>query len=220
MPSKLNTEFNYRYQVMGETVWEKIKILKGFLEGRERAADMQAVTALKRRAAESKLQYLKDTGAPEYQILELEADILEGKSFEKTEHELYDLNQQELEILKRYLAECYEVAEPTRIPGYTDEQMFEYNAANEFTAMIGREIYAEILATGRPSPAKLRNAMSNPVTWAALQHAGLIPPNAHSIVGSNDPDHVGLIPVDEDGKEIDPLQLQNTMASLTTGKPE
>ena len=47
MPSKLNTEFNYRYQVMGETVWEKIKILKGFLEGRERAADMQEVANLK-----------------------------------------------------------------------------------------------------------------------------------------------------------------------------
>jgi hypothetical protein len=37
MPSKLNSEFNYRYLVNGETPWEKIKILKGFLEGRKHA---------------------------------------------------------------------------------------------------------------------------------------------------------------------------------------
>ena len=33
MASKLNTEFNYRYQVIGDTAWERIKTLKGFLEG-------------------------------------------------------------------------------------------------------------------------------------------------------------------------------------------
>ena len=29
MASKLNTEFNYRYQVIGDTPWEKIKTLYG-----------------------------------------------------------------------------------------------------------------------------------------------------------------------------------------------
>jgi hypothetical protein len=47
--------------------------------------------------------------------------------------------------------------------------MFEYNAANEFTAMIAKDIYSEILASGRPSPAKLRNAMSNPTTWETVK---------------------------------------------------
>ena len=37
MPSKFNTEFNYKYQVVGNTPWERIKTLKGFLEGRVRA---------------------------------------------------------------------------------------------------------------------------------------------------------------------------------------
>ena len=41
MASKLNTEFNYRYQVIGDTPWEKIKTLKGFLEGRIRAAALE-----------------------------------------------------------------------------------------------------------------------------------------------------------------------------------
>lgn len=44
MASKLNSEFNYRYQVQGETVWEKIKTLKGFLEGRIRAAALEEIS--------------------------------------------------------------------------------------------------------------------------------------------------------------------------------
>jgi hypothetical protein len=192
MPVKLNTEFNYRYQVIGETVWEKIKTLKGFLEGRQRAADLEKVARLKWEAKLEEIQYLKDTGEPKYKIMLAEAELLETESFKKTEEEAFELNRQEIEILERLMAEYYEIAEPTRIPGYTDEQMFEVNAANEFTAMIGKEIYAEILATGHPSPAKLRNAMSNPVTWNTLQSIGLIPKEANMLIAGNDPQHVEL----------------------------
>ena len=220
MPVKFNTEFNYRTQVIGETTWERIKTLKGFLEGRKRASALELVSEKKFLAKKSKVEWLRKNNGPEHEILELEAEIIELESVQDSQKEAYELNRQEIAILEKVLAELYEQVEPTRIEGYTDEQMFEYNAANEFTAMIGREIYAEILATGRPSPAKLRNAMSNPVTWTALQHAGLIPMNAHRVVGSNDPDNVGLIAVDQDGKEIDPLQLQNSVAALSDAKPE
>jgi len=192
MPSKLNSEFNYRYQVIGETVWEKIKTLQGFLEGRQRAAKLEEVGAIRLQAQKSKLEYLKtQPDTPEYLILELEADIKESDSFGDSGY-AFELNRQEVEILKNLLAEYYAIAEHTRIPGYTDEQMFEVNAANEFTATIGKEIYAEILATGRPSPAKIRNAMSNPVTWATLQTLGLIPKDSTLLVASNNPLKVTL----------------------------
>jgi hypothetical protein len=42
--------------------------------------------------------------------------------------------------------------------------------------MIGREIQSEIIANGRPSAAKILNAMSNPQTLEMLQCIGLIPP--------------------------------------------
>ena len=58
MASKLNTEFNYRYQVIGCTPWEKIKTLKGFLEGRIRAAALEEVGNLKDQAKVSKLNGL------------------------------------------------------------------------------------------------------------------------------------------------------------------
>jgi hypothetical protein len=70
--------------------------------------------------------------------------------------------------------------------------MFEVNAANEFTAMIGKEIYAEMVANGRPSPAKVRNAMSNPYTLTALKQAGLLPSEMQFIEGSVDPQKIEL----------------------------
>lgn len=192
MPAKLNTEFNYRYQVIGETTWEKIKTLKGFLEGRKRAAVLEEVSELKYQAKLSELQHLKSISALPHIILNLEAELLEIESFRVTEKEAYELNRQEIAILEKLLKELYEIAEPTRIPGYTDEQMFEENAANEFTATIGKEIHAEIIANGRPSPAKLHNAMSNPHTWNALKQIGLIPQETPLLAPNTNPKVIEL----------------------------
>jgi len=175
MASNLNSEFNYRYQVIGSTPWEKIKKLKGFLEGRKRAEALEKVAELKHRAKLEELKHLKQIAALPHVILTLEAELIELEStLEDTAH-AFALNKQEIVIIKKLLAELYEIAEPTRIPGYTDDQMFEANANNEFTVTIGREIQAEIIANGRPSPAKLLNAMSNPQTLESLKLIGLVP---------------------------------------------
>ena len=105
----------------------------------------------------------------------------------------------EIKILEKLLEELYVIAEPTRIEGYSDEEMFEANAANEFTVNIGREIQAEMIANGRPSPAKLRNAMSNPHTWNALKSIGLIPKETKILEGNINPkDKIKLIGVEDE----------------------
>ena len=188
MASKLNTEFNYRYQVIGDTPWERIKTLKGFLEGRIRAQALEEVGKLKHQAKLSKLNHLKNGGEGlEHEILELKAEILEADSQQGSLEEAFELTRDEIKILKKLLKELYVIAEPTRIKGYTDEQMFEANGANEFTVNIGREIQAEMIANGRPSPAKIRNAMSNPHTWNALKQIGLIPKQTKILEGNINP---------------------------------
>ena len=188
MASKFNSEFNYRYQVIGDTPWEKIKTLQGFLEGRIRASALEKVADLKYKAKISKLKHLQNGGnGKEHEILELKAEILEAESHEATTKEAFELNKKEIEILKGLLKELYVIAEPTRIPGYSDEEMWEANQANEFTVNIGREIQAEMICNGRPSPAKLRNAMSNPHTWNALKQAGLIPKKTKILEGNTNP---------------------------------
>ena len=200
MASKFNSEFNYRYQVIGDTPWEKIKTLQGFLEGRVRAAALEEVGHLKDQAKVAKLKHLQNGGnGLEHEILELKAEILEAKSHEATAKEAFELNTKEIEILKGLLDELYVIAEPTRIPGYSDEEMWEANQANEFTVMIGREIQAEMIANGRPSPSKIGNAMSNPYTWNALKQIGLIPEETKILEGNIDPkDKIKLIGVEDE----------------------
>ena len=200
MASKFNSEFNYRYQVIGDTPWEKIKTLQGFLEGRIRAAALEEVSLLKKQAKIAKLKHLENGGnGLEHEILELKAEILETKSHEATEKEAFELNRKEIEILKGLLDELYVIAEPTRIAGYSDEEMWEANQANEFTVNIGREIQAEMIANGRPSPAKLKNAMSNPYTWNALKDIGLVPKETKILVGNINPnDKIKLIGVEDE----------------------
>ena len=175
MASNLNSEFNYRYQVIGNTPWEKLKTLKGFLVGRKRAAVLEQVAELKYKAKLSELKHLKELPALQHVILNLEAEILELESHLDDQKHAFELNRQEIKILENLMAELYTIVEPTRIPGYTDDQMFEANANNEFTVTVGREIQSEIIANGRPSPAKLLNAMSNPQTLESLKLIGLVP---------------------------------------------
>ena len=197
MAAKFNTEFNYRYQVIGNTPWEKIKTLQGFLEGRVRTVTLQEVSRIKFQAMIAKLKHLQKTGL-EHEVLELKAEIMEAESFYETEKDGFSLNRDEIKILNKLLKELYVIAEPTRIKGYTDEEMFEANAANEFTVTIGREIQAEMIANGRPSPAKLRNAMSNPYTWNALKSVGLIPKDTRILEGNINPALEITLKVSED----------------------
>ena len=197
MASKFNTEFNYRYQVIGNTPWEKIKTLQGFLEGRVRTAALEEISKLQLQAKIAKLKHLQETGL-EHEVLERRAEIMETESFKATEEDAFSLNRDEIKILNKLLKELYVIAEPTRIKGYTDEEMYEANAANEFTVNIGREIHAEMLANGRPSPAKIRNAMSNPYTWNALKSIGLIPKDIKILEGNIDPLQITLKGVEDD----------------------
>lgn len=195
--AKLNSEFNYRYQVIGETVWEKIKTLQGFLDGRKRAAILETVSDLKSKAKYAELEHLKSIDALPHVILELEADIIEMESFFEEGKRNFEQNKDEIKIIEKLLKECYELAEPTRLKHkdgtpYSDEEMFEVNAANEFTVLLAREMQAEVIANGRPSAAKIKNAMSNPLTWTALKNIGLIPKETPLIASNIDPTTIQL----------------------------
>lgn len=199
--AKLNTEFNYRYQVIGETAWEKLKTLQGFMDGRKRAEALEKCQELKIEAMYEKKKYLIETNAPKHELLNHEAEIVETESALEEAARNFAQNRDEIKILERLIAELYEIVEPTRLKHqdgtpYTDEEMFEVNCANEFTVWLAREMQAEIIANGRPSAAKIKNAMSNPITWQALKQIGIIAPETKYIAGNVDPTLVQLIPVD------------------------
>jgi hypothetical protein len=180
MASNLNSEFNYRYQVIGSTPWEKIKTLQGFYVGRKRAAVLEECAELKYQAKLEELKHLKTVPALPHIILNLQAELIEHESHLEDQRHAFELNRKEIKILEKYMAELYAEVEPTRLrhddgTPYTDDEMFEVNANYEFTVTVGRELQSEIIALGRPSPAKLLNAMSNPQTMESLKLIGLVP---------------------------------------------
>ena len=195
MASNLNSEFNYRYQVIGSTPWEKIKTLQGFLVGRKRAAVLEECAALKYQAKLEEIKHLKTVPALPHILLNLQAEIIELESHLDDQRHAFELNRKEIKILEKLMAELYAEVEPSRLKHengipYTDDEMFEANANYEFTVTVGREIQAEIYTNGRPSPAKLLNAMSNPQTLAALKLVGIVPNEAVLLTKT---DGVGLI---------------------------
>ena len=175
MASNLNSEFNYKYQVIGSTPWEKLKTLQGFLVGRKRAAVLEKCAELKYKAKLKEYKHLLTVPALDHILLNLEAEILELESHLDDQKHAFELNRNEIKVLEKLIAELYEICEPTRIEGYSDDQMFEANANLEFTVTVGRELQSEIIAYGRPSSAKLLNAMSNPQTLQMLTSVGLVP---------------------------------------------
>lgn len=192
MASKYNSEFNYRFQVKGETIWEKIKTLQGFQEGRIRAKNLQEISVLKLEAKREELEAGLKSHLVDWEIKKLKIEILEAENWIETENDGFQKNDEEIEILEKLLAEAYAIAEPTRINGYSDEQMWESNQANEFTVRVAKDMQSEMIANGRPSAMLVRQAMSNVHTWEACKGIGLIPDDCELITGNNDPEKITL----------------------------
>ena len=205
MANKINDEFNYRFQVKGETVWERIRTLQGFKIKRTRDLMTEGLSELKYAAKLAEYNNAKSMPALLHVILLLKAEVKEFELGLYDMQEAYDLNREELVIIDRLLAELFVIAEPTRVKGYTDEQMFELNALNEYTTWLAKEVYAEQMATGTVSATRIRQAMNCPATFKALQDANLLPSLIHAdgtreqakmITGSVDPLKIQLSTVD------------------------
>jgi len=192
MASKYNSEFNYRYLVEGETIWAKIKTLQGFLEGRLRAKGLEEIGKLKLDAKREELEDAEKTKARSWTVKKLKVEVMEAENWLASENDGFFKNNEEIEILEKLLSEAFEIAEPTRINGFSDEEMWEANQANEYTMKVARDMQSEIIANGRPSSMTIRQAMSAPETWEAVKKIGLVPNDCHLITGSNDPQKIIL----------------------------
>ena len=115
MASNLNSEFNYRYQVIGSTPWEKIKTLQGFYVGRTRAAVLEECAELKYQAKLEEMKHLKTVPALPHILLNLQAEILELESHLEDQKHAFELNRKEIKILEKYMAELYAQVEHTRL---------------------------------------------------------------------------------------------------------
>jgi hypothetical protein len=75
----------------------------------------------------------------------LEAEIVEIESVQEDQAHAFALNKREIEVIQNILAELYAEVEPTRLPGYTDDQMFELNAGIDFAVIFSVKYSLKLL---------------------------------------------------------------------------
>lgn len=160
MASQVNSEFAYINLINGETVWERLRIVRNFLEDRNAAKGMKSATELKRRAILARI----DEAEKESVRLDAEAELVEYDAMQAQQQDGYVKLDAELAFLIEYERELALAAEKTRITSKTDDEMYQLNMATEVYMRNIRKIEMEQVArTMGISEATVAEAMRIPV---------------------------------------------------------
>lgn len=139
MASQVNSQFAYINLINGDTVWERLRIVRNFLEDRNAALAMKPVGELKRQAI---LARIEEAEKPS-QKLDAQAELVEFDAMQATQIDGYKKLDDELVFLKQYEAMLANLAEESRVEGKTDDEMYQINMPNEVYVRNLRKIEAE-----------------------------------------------------------------------------
>lgn len=165
--ARVNHNANYLFDVEGETVWEKLRVIRGMLVERE---------------------------------LTLKTISLNNEDFEKKEHDVSSLKykkylihkdfneslvqdaKNEVEFLKEFVAYLEKEAEKTRIPGKTDDEMYEINFFEEMRVRLVRRAQAQIISCGRIQEDLMLRLMKNKSALNTCIEQGLLTSDVVAVV--------------------------------------
>jgi hypothetical protein len=161
---------SYIKVVDGNTVWEKLRVIRNFLRDRRTALKLAELSELRlqRRIERFKAEN-GDDSSDEY--WEIEEALIHS---ENTKANIQDCIR-EIEFLEQFENRLMAAAEPLRIPNKTDEEMYELNYFEELIISQLLTISSEIYATGRVSPESMRMLIRNPDTAERAMNMGLLP---------------------------------------------
>jgi hypothetical protein len=154
----MNRNAQYIYEVDGETVWEKLRVIRGMLQSRKNAlaiANLSREDFLSRTDTDT-IAYKKDlVGIPD-----LENNIKDCEN--------------EIEFLTEFESYLSKEAEKTRIPGKTDDEMYEINFYLELQTRLVRRAQAQIVSLGRIEVETLQRILKNPSALKVCIDTGLL----------------------------------------------
>lgn len=142
--ARVNHNVNYIYDVDGETVWEKLRVIRGFLQDREMAYEVAKLS-------------MEDIDAMDKDSKEYKKAMIFKP---QTEQNIQDCVN-EIQFLKSYESALAIEAEKTRIDGLTDDQMYEANFYNEIKYRLVRKAQAQIISSGRIEVETLERIIKN-----------------------------------------------------------
>lgn len=156
--ARVNHNVNYIYDVDGETVWEKLRVIRGMLDDRKRAYKH----ALLNREQSENLE--KDSF--EYKQYLIDKDFREG---------LIQDCLNEIKFLEEFESYLATEAEKTRIAGKTDDEMYEINYFHEMEVRLVRRVQSQIASFGRINDETMLRVMKNKGALKLCIQQGLMP---------------------------------------------
>lgn len=159
--SQLNRNVNYLFNVDGITPWERLRVIRNFLDERVRALKLAELNSLKTKSFVEKL----DQDSFEYQ------EYLIGKDFNES---LVQDCRDEVEFLREFEQRIASEAEKTRIPGKSDREMYELNYYEEAVQMLMLDSQSEFMATGAISPNTMKRLIQNPIAMDRVVQLGIL----------------------------------------------
>lgn len=157
--SQLNHNISYITEIDGETPWERLRIVRNFLKDRKLALDLAYLAH--ERAEEEKETWNK------WQRREHELNLPQSK-------ELIADTEREINFLVELEANLTTLAEQSRIPGKTDEEMYELNYVQEIALKHIRLALTEKASMGYVTPSTLRSLIRNPLCTQRALDLGLV----------------------------------------------
>jgi hypothetical protein len=167
--SRVNHNAQYIYDLQGETPWEKLSSVRNQLKQRKLAYEL---TKLRTEKAETTL----DKNSFEYREYLLNKEL--------TEENIQDCVN-EIEFLTEFEAALAVEAEKTRIPGKTDDEMYEINFFDELKLRLVRQAHSQILSNGRLAEETASRLLKNKPALQLCVEQGLLSENALQIANVN-----------------------------------
>lgn len=164
--ARKNREASYINVIDGETVWERLRTVRSFLEDRELSLEM------------SKLQDIKISRMKKDSVEYMEAKILE-----KQRLTLRQECVEEIDFLKGFESKLSTEAEKTRISGKTDDEMYEINYYDEQITRLVNDAKAEIISTGRIEKVTIKALMRNRPALNVVISLGFLTEDVLKIAG-------------------------------------
>lgn len=163
MASRQNSNFAYINLINGETVWERLRNVRNFLEGRIAAKAGFKAQELRREALEAKIEEALETNLKSA-VLEAKVNLIEFMAHQAAQQDGYNQLLEEIEFLTKYEVELSQAAEQYRIEGKTDHEMYQLNMPYEVYLRNIKKIQAEKTAlTMGISQATAEEAMRIPL---------------------------------------------------------
>jgi hypothetical protein len=167
--SRQNHNAQYIYDLEGETVWEKLRVVRNQLEQKKLALALAEL-------AEENSETTLDKNSYEYKQY-----LLHKPQNQKNIQDCVN----EIDFLTEFEAALTDEAEKTRILGKTDDEMYEINFFDELKLRLVRQAQSQILSSGRLSEETARRIIKHKPALDMCIQQGLLSENALLIANVN-----------------------------------